>query len=66
MAKKTYKVPDMMCAHCVKTINDALKNAGFGFFSRKVDLQTKTVTVTDKGVDVAKILADAGFPAEEA
>lgn len=61
MTKKTYFIPDMKCKHCVAAITAALKEAGIGMFSRKVDLETKTVTVKSDA-DVVKILTDAGFP----
>lgn len=64
LEKRTYYVPDMKCKHCVASITEALKKAGVGMLSRKVNLEDKTVTVkTD--VDVVKVLTDAGFPPVE-
>jgi copper chaperone len=62
---KTFKVPEMHCEHCVARINKALKGAGI---SHEVDLDKKTVTITDDTESTVKetveLLDDLGFTAE--
>lgn len=60
----TISVPDMMCAHCVQRISDALTAAGLGF---SVSLEEKLVWVDGDG-DTAQTalseLEDLGFTPE--
>ena len=63
----TFKVPDMTCGHCVKSITSAIKEAAP---SAEVacDLTTKVVTVTGPH-DAAKIkgvIQEAGYSPEAA
>ena len=65
VAMSTFKVPDMTCGHCVKSITEAIKQAAP---SAEVtcDLSTKLVTVTgmhDPG-KVHEAVTDAGYSPE--
>lgn len=58
-------VNDMMCQHCVSSIEGVLKEAGI---AAKVNLDTKTVEIEDEAaVDQAMALIDEiGFTPEKA
>lgn len=58
-----FKVPDMSCGHCEKSISGALKEAGADF---QVDLKTKTVDVKNLSDEtVAGLLKDLGYTPEK-
>ena len=62
-----FKVPGMMCMHCVKNITETL-TAMDGVSDVAVDLETKTVCLTtDASLKSAVISAieDLGFDVEE-
>lgn len=58
-------VKDMMCQHCVSSIEGALKEAGI---AGKVNLDTKTVEIeNDSAVDQAmSVIDEIGFTPEKA
>jgi len=61
-----YRVSDMTCEHCRKTIVSALSQLD-GVERVEVDLESKTVTVTGEGMrddDLRAAIADAGYEAE--
>jgi copper chaperone len=60
-----YRVPDMTCEHCRKTIVSALSPLD-GVERVEVDLVSKTVTVTGEGMrdgDLRVAIAAAGYEA---
>ncbi len=62
----TFKVEDMSCRHCVKTIGDALKNAGVEKF--EIDLEGKTVHVFSEDKDyetIRSVIEDKGYTVTE-
>lgn len=53
------KVPDMMCGHCVATLEKALAKRGI---SAAVSLENKTVTVADEEAEQAKaVIVKTGY-----
>ena len=65
---RTFYVPDMSCKHCVKSITEALNEAGFSDF--EIDLEGKKVMAKATDEEAAKIISvidEAGYsPAEAA
>jgi copper chaperone len=63
----TYSVPDLSCSHCVRTVEQAVRDIP-GFQGCSVDLVQKRVVVDladDTHVTVvAERLLDAGYPAQ--
>lgn len=60
--KKTFKVADMACQHCVGRIKKALDAAGVTDY--EVLLETKEVCVPAAQADTASsALSEAGYPA---
>ena len=62
-----FKVPGMMCMHCVKSVTDAL-NGMDGVSDVAVELESKTVSLTaDESLKPAIIstVEDLGFDIEE-
>ena len=57
----TYRVPDMMCMHCVKSITEALEGLAEKV---QVDLPTKTVTFEGDAEKVKNVIEDLGFDVE--
>jgi len=58
---RTFNVPDISCDHCVNAITEQVKPLA-GVEDLKIDLETKTVTVT--GGDSSAIVAaidEAGY-----
>lgn len=67
VAMSIFKIPDMTCGHCVKSITDAIKEVAPSV-EVVCDVSTKLVTVTGQH-DAAKILEvvkDAGYTPEPA
>ena len=61
-----FKVPGMMCMHCVKSVTDAL-NAMEGVGNVQVNLSTKEVSLeAEEGLRAAIVAAieDLGFDVE--
>jgi copper chaperone CopZ len=61
----TYVVPDMTCDHCRRAVSEELGSVA-GVESVDVDLGTKLVTVTGKGLDDTVLRAaieEAGYKA---
>jgi len=63
----TFKVPDMTCGHCVKSITTAIKDAAPSV-DVECDLTTKVVTITgphdpDK---IKGVIQEAGYSPEAA
>lgn len=57
-----FKVQDMTCGHCEKTITTALQKAGADF---SVDLKAKTVEVRNLADEaVTELLKDLGYTPE--
>ena len=68
MATKTFKVPNISCGHCVKTIEREVGELE-GVTSVKADEATKTVTVewqepTTHWDAIAALLEEINYPAE--
>ncbi len=60
-----FKVPDMSCGHCEKSITSGLKKAS-GDVEVKVDLVLKTVEVKNLPDDtVVTLLKDLGYTPEK-
>jgi copper chaperone len=67
VAMSTFKVPDMTCGHCVKSITTAIKDAAPSV-DVECDLTTKVVTITgphdpDK---IKGVIQEAGYSPEAA
>lgn len=65
MTTETISVPEVHCGHCVSSIEGALKPME-GVADAKVDLDTKSVTVTynDENVErdsIVKAIEDQGY-----
>lgn len=63
----TLKVPGMMCKHCEASVTEAL-NELTGVNSVAVDLDSKTVTISYEGLEVAALkeaIENVGFDVEE-
>jgi copper chaperone CopZ len=61
-----YRVPDMSCGHCEKSVSEAISSVA-GVASVQVDLETKQVIVEGKGLDDAALRAaivQAGYEPE--
>ncbi len=58
-----FKVPGMMCMHCVKSITDALNELD-GVTDVAVDLANKTVSFNGDGEKVKTAIEDLGFDVE--
>ncbi len=58
-----YKVPGMMCMHCVKSITDAL-NALDGITNVEIDLASKTVSFEGDAQIAKEAIEDLGFDVE--
>lgn len=58
-----FKVPGMMCMHCVKSISDAL-NALEGIRDLQIDLPTKTVSFEGDGEKAKEAIEELGFDVE--
>ena len=61
-----FKVPGMMCMHCVKSITDAL-NLMEGVSEVSVDLQSKVVSlhaVENKRNEILTTIEELGFDVE--
>lgn len=59
----SFKVPGMMCMHCVKSITDAL-NALEGISNVQIDLSTKTVSFEGDAEKAKNAIEDLGFDVE--
>ncbi len=68
MNTKTFKVPNISCEHCVRTIKREL-GALPGVSSVEGEVETKLVTVTYQGPEalkrVVETLREIGYPPEE-
>jgi len=61
MTRYILDVPDMSCMHCVKRIENVLKDAGVTDFN--VDIDSKTVTLETGDVSgILDMLDDTGYP----
>jgi len=63
----TFYVSDMSCKHCVRTITEALNEAGFSDF--EIDLEAKKVTAKVSEEEAGKIrsvIEEAGYNPTEA
>ncbi|MGD0166591.1 MAG: heavy-metal-associated domain-containing protein [Gaiellaceae bacterium] len=61
-----YRVPDMKCGHCEKTVVEAISPLA-GVESVRIDLETKLVTVAGEGLDDEALRAaifEAGYEVE--
>ncbi len=56
MSTTSYSVPDISCSHCRMAIERAVSTVA-GVAAVKVDLDTKTVTVSGDRLDEAAIVA---------
>lgn len=60
----TFKVPDMTCGHCVKSITEAIKEA-VPQAEVSCDLGTKLVTVSGADTDkIQQLIKEAGYSPE--
>lgn len=62
-----FKVPGMMCMHCVKSVTEAL-TALEGVSDVQVELETKTVSLTAEEAlkeTIVNTIEDLGFDVEE-
>lgn len=61
-----FKVPDMTCGHCVKSITEAIKEA-VPQAEVSCDLATKLVTVSGADADkIEQLIKEAGYSPEAA
>jgi copper chaperone len=61
----TYQVPGVHCGHCERAVSEEV-SAVDGVESVEVDLETKVVTITGRGLDDAALRAaidEAGYEA---
>ena len=61
-----FRVPGMMCMHCVKSVKDALSEMD-GVFDVQVDLSTKEVTLQaneELKKSIVSSIEDLGFDVE--
>ena len=68
MNKKTFKVPNISCGHCVRTIETELKTLD-NVISVKVDEGTKMVTISweepQTWENIKSLLSELNYPATE-
>lgn len=62
VAMSIFKVPDMTCGHCVKSITEAIMEVAPSV-EVACDLSTKLVTVTGQhdGDKIQEVIKDAGY-----
>ncbi|MBN1196042.1 MAG: heavy-metal-associated domain-containing protein [Candidatus Aminicenantes bacterium] len=62
--KKTFRVPDMSCAHCEARIRSALEAAG-GITDIHIDLEKKQVSLecVRSSAEILDLLEATGYPA---
>jgi len=68
MEKRSIKIPNMSCNHCIHTIESELRELA-GFISVTASLDTKQVDITwDKPLDwdrISSLLREINYPPEE-